>query len=169
MNIDRQRMIRLLIGGALAVLVLCLLWKHSFLRIALTLAVALAAYFLPLGEGTKTTRHFGLAVSSSESKDGRSRSHDCAFAASTLDLTDSGRLPERVRISVAFGSTTVRLPVDASITINASCAFGSVSLPENPGVVLGYTSCRLGSQDPNAPRLSVTARCAFGSLRFIMG
>lgn len=170
MKINRELMLKFLIGGVVLTLLLNLLpWDIPFLRILITLAVAYVAFTMPIGEGTSKAGHIGLSVHTDESPDGKRRTHNCAFARSTLDLTDSGRLPDQVRVNLSFGSTTVRLPVDAGITVQANCAFGSVTIPDHPCVLFGSSAFQLGSQDPNAPRLHIAVNCSFGSVNFIMG
>ena len=169
-SINRQWVIRLLIGALILSLAGNLLPGNiPVLRILITLAVAYIAFRMPDSEESAPRPDAGVAVSTTQSEDGRRRTHSCAFARSFIDLTDSGSLPEQVSINSSFSSTTVRLPVDANITVKSSCAFSGVSVPGRPSMVIGSSTCHLGTQDANAPCLTIRISCAFSSVRLVMG
>ncbi len=95
--------------------------------------------------------------------------HRCVFSSDVIDLTDSSLLPERIELQAAFASVSVRLPVDAAVTLHASGAFCSITMPGAQCIALGERTVQCGTQDPSAPRLYIDASCAFGSLSFRMG
>ncbi len=86
-----------------------------------------------------------------------------------IDLTDSSRLPDHLTVQATLSSVTVRLPVDAGITVHTSGALCSVSLPNRQNIVAGKSTHHCGTQDPRAPRLYIECDCLLSSVRFEMG
>lgn len=147
----------LILAGALLPL------NIPFGKILITLAVAWAAFSLTTGENR------GFRGICEDRTNGTARTVNCVFSGTTVDLTDSGALPEKVVLNAAFSGVTVRLPVDVAAVLHVSCALGSVSVPGHQKIVLGDSTVECGSRDPNAPRLFINASCALGSVSFELG
>lgn len=86
-----------------------------------------------------------------------------------IDLTDSGRLPDHLTVQTTLSSVTVRLPVDAGITVHTSGVLCSISLPNRQSIMAGKSTHHFGTQDPRAPRLYLECSCLLSSVRFEMG
>ena len=164
--------------AACALILICALlrWTVPLMKLVIALAVAAAAWRFAGGEsGENHSSSFGsgrfrFARGINETREENGvHIRRCVFSSASIDLTDAAALPERIELQSAFSSLSVRLPVDASITLHASGAFCSIALPGGQNVVFGENTVRCGSQDPNAPRLRIDAECAFSSARFIMG
>ena len=93
----------------------------------------------------------------------------CLACREMLDLTDTDNLPEYVRVQSILGSVTVRLPVDAQITLVKNGLVGLVRAPGGRITLLGEDQSVCGSFDECAPRLYVEAHALLGEVRLLMG
>lgn len=166
----------LLIVCALILLNLLLNWSFPILKIIITLAVAALAW--NFADEQSESRHNAFFSNGKFSFKGtvhEEREENgvkilrYVFSNASVDLTDSSLLPDRIEIQSAFSNVSVRLPVDASITVHASGAFCSISLPGRQNVIFGENTVHCGTQDPNAPRLYIDLSCAFSSASFKLG
>ncbi len=161
MNFNRNTGVRLVIIAGTILLVCAILpWRMPIFKILIALAVAWIA--LNTGENAKERR--GVRH---ETDDLRNFRYVCSSA--TVNLTDSGALPDRVEIDAVFSHVAVRLPVDVNVTVHVNSAFSSTNLPDSQNVLLGESTCHCGTQDPSAPRLSVHVNTVMSSLDFRMG
>lgn len=152
---------RLLLAAAILLLLSAFSsWTIPVVKLLIALAVAFLAWHSADGASDS-------ASSETDSKSGRLCRY--AFSSAALDLTDSSSLPKRLTLQSAFSSVSVRLPVDAAITVRAAGAFCSVSMPGRQSMLIGEQNFRCGSQDPNAPKLHITVSCAFSSISLRMG
>lgn len=164
-----------------ALILLCavLRWSFPLLKVLIALAVAAAAWHFTGDEKdeAKETRtsffsserfRFGNGINETREENGV-HIRRYVFSGASIDLTDSASLPEKIELQNAFSSISVRLPVDASITIHASGAFCAISLPGRQSVIFGENTVHCGSQDPNAPRLYIDLSCAFSAANLKMG
>ena len=161
-----------------ALILLCavLRWSFPLIKVLIALAVAAAAWRFASSEPeSKHTSVFGSERFSFARGIHETREENgvhirrYVFSSASIDLTDSSLLPEKIELQNAFSSLSVRLPVDANITIHASGAFCSISLPGRQSVVFGENTVHCGSQDPSAPRLYIDLSCAFSAASFRMG
>ncbi len=171
MKIPSDRTARILLVAAVLVLLIALfsggLPLLKFALIALVVVLAWNMADQPAGHSaffSNDTWQF-----SGDEEHPGSRSCHYAFSNALLDLTDSSYLPERLDIHASFSSVVIRLPVDANITVHASCAFGEIVIPQQQGVVFGSQTAHCGSRDVNAPRLRIDVNCAFGAVKLRMG
>jgi len=93
----------------------------------------------------------------------------CVLRQDVLDLTDTDSLPEYVQVRSLMGSITVRLPVDAQITLVKNGLAGLVRTPGGQITLLGEETITCGSRDERAPRLYVEAHALLGEIRFLLG
>lgn len=160
-----------------ALILLCavLRWSFPLLKVLIALAVAAAAWHFAGSEKENThtsffsSEHFRFSGVNETREENGVHIRRCVFSSASLDLTDSSLLPEKFELQNAFSSLSVRLPVDANITIHASGAFCSISLPGRQSVIFGENTVHCGSQDPSAPRLYIDLSCAFSAASFRMG
>lgn len=138
------------------------------LKLLIALGVAWAAWRRTGKRAADSHEDSHADVNDKTDADG-TRNCSYAFTDTVLDLTDVELLPERVKLSCAFSSVSVRLPVDAAVTIRSNGTFCCISAPGQKDMILGKSICYCGTKDDNAPRLLIDANCAFGSLEFMRG
>lgn len=161
-----------------ALILLCavLRWSFPLLKVLIALAVAALAWHFASDAPREThtsffsSERFRFARGINEEREENGvHIRRYVFSSASLDLTDSSRLPEKLELQNAFSSLSVRLPVDANITIHASGAFCSIALPGRESVIFGENTVHCGSQDLSAPRLYIDLSCAFSAVSFRMG
>ena len=161
---------------AVILLAAVLNWRFPIVKLLIALAVAALAWRFA-GESSEenhtsffSNERFSFSGGIHESREENGvHIRRYVFSNASLDLTDSSLLPERIELQNAFSNLSVRLPVDANITIHASGAFCSISLPGRQSVLFGENTVRCGSQDASAPRLTINLSCAFSSASLKMG
>jgi len=158
----------LLAACALILLFSILRWSFPLLKILITLAVIFIAWHYTGEDEEKKPVSFSGIVNETREENGVHIRRN-VFSRSVLDLTDSSTLPEKIELQSAFSILTVRLPVDAKITLHASGAFCSISLPDRQSILFGENTVHCGSKDSNAPRIHIDLNCAFSSVSFRMG
>lgn len=161
-----------------ALILLCAVLRWSSLALKLLIALAVAALAWRYANDDPTEKHtsffgserfrFAKGIHEIREENGV-HIRRYVFSSASLDLTDTAYLPEKIELQNAFSSLFVRLPVDANITIHASGAFCSISLPGRQNVIFGENIVHCGSQDPSAPRLYIDLSCAFSSVSLKMG
>lgn len=112
---------------------------------------------------------FGAAPEESERPASPPQVSTCVLRRETIDLTDTASLPEYVQVRAFLGEITVRLPVDAQITVVREGIACLIKGPDAGTVVLGEERMQCGSRDESAPRLYVEARAILGTIRFTLG
>ena len=142
-------------------------WSFPILKILIALAVVALAWHFSGDQPDPKNSSSGVVHNTPNENGIEKRRH--VFSSASIDLTDASLLPEKIELQAAFSSLCVRLPVDASITIHASGAFCSISLPGRQNVLFGESTVRCGSQDPLAPRLFIDLSCAFSAASLRMG
>ena len=142
-------------------------WSFPILKILIALAVVALAWHFSGDQPGEESGASGVIHDTIKENGIEKRRH--VFSSASIDLTDASLLPERIEIQCAFSSLAIRLPVDANITIHASGAFCSISLPGRQSVLFGENTVRCGSQDPLAPRLFIDLSCAFSAASLRMG
>ena len=167
---------RLLVVCALILLNLVVNWSFPHLKIIITRAVAALAWNYADNKQSDSHNSFFSneqfrfnGVVHEEREENGVKILRYVFSNAAIDLTDSSMLPDRIELQSAFSNVSVRLPVDASITVHASGAFCSISLPGRQNVIFGENTVHCGTQDPNAPRLHIDLSCAFGAASFKLG
>ena len=177
MKIPSDPRSRILLAVAAFILLSVLLsWTMPILKLLIALGVAWLAWNTSNQEQTERRSAFfssdsfrASGFSASDAEESGCRVCRYVLSNASLDLTDSSSLPDRMEIQSAFSSVSIRLPVDANITLHASGAFCSISMPGCQSTVFGERTCHCGTQDPLAPRLHIDVASAFASVSFHMG
>ena len=107
-------------GYALLALGVILL-VEMFLPIDLPLAgTACAVLLVWAGACLMTGRRLAFGAESEEDArpEGEPQVRQCVLRRETIDLTDTDRLPEYLQLRAFLGGITVRLPVDAQVTVS---------------------------------------------------
>ena len=93
----------------------------------------------------------------------------CVLRRETIDLTDTDHLPEYLQLRAFLGEITVRLPVDAQVTVVKEGLACLIRTPDGVATLLGEERMQCGSRDESAPRLYVEAHALLGGVRFTLG
>lgn len=93
----------------------------------------------------------------------------CVLRREEMDLTDTATLPGHVQVRAFLGQLSVRLPVDAQITVVKDGLLCLIESPDGRATVLGEQRMACGSRDESAPRLYIEAHAFLGAVRFTLG
>ena len=161
-------------SGLAIVLLGAILLVNLFLPVQLPLAgVACAVLLIWAGccliKGKRLTFDDADAPEESHRPDAQPQLRRCIGCREVIDLTDTDNLAEYVQVQAVLGSVTVRLPVDAQITLLKSGLVGLVRSPDGQITLLGEEEISCGSRDECAPRLYVEAQALLGEVRFLLG
>lgn len=149
-----------------------ILLAELFLPIHLPLAGTACAVLLVWAGACLTAGRrlaFGMDSEQDERPAGAPQVRQCVLRRETLDLTDTAHLPEYLQLRAFLGSVTVRLPVDAQVTVVREGLACLIESPDGSATLLGRERTRCGSRDESAPRLYVEACAVLGAVRFTLG
>lgn len=149
-----------------------ILLAELFLPIHLPLAGTACAVLLVWAGACLTAGRrlaFGMESEQDERPAGAPQVRQCVLRRETLDLTDTAHLPEYLQLRAFLGSVTVRLPVDAQVTVVREGLACLIESPDGSTTLLGRERTRCGSRDESAPRLYVEACAVLGAVRFTLG
>ena len=149
-----------------------ILLMELFLPIDLPLAgTACAVLLVWAGACLMSGRHlaFGAEPEESGRPECAPQIRQCVLRRETIDLTDTDHLPEYLQLRAFLGEITVRLPVDAQVTVVKEGLACLIRTPDGVATLLGEERMQCGSRDESAPRLYVEAHALLGGVRFTLG
>lgn len=149
-----------------------ILLVELFLPIELPLAgTACAVLLVWAGACLMTGRRlaFGAEPEESGRPECAPQVRQCVLRRETVDLTDTDNLPEYLQLRAFLGEITVRLPVDAQVTVVKEGLACLIRTPDGVATLLGEEHMQCGSRDESAPRLYVEAHALLGGVRFTLG
>ena len=91
------------------------------------------------------------------------------FASRVLFAALSVLLSVSAARAAAPSEITVRLPVDAQVTVVKEGLACLICTPDGVATLLGEERMQCGSRDESAPRLYVEAHALLGGVRFTLG
>lgn len=160
------------ISGYALLFVGCVLFVELLLPIQLPLALTGCILLLVwagacLVSGRRLT--LGEEAPKIERPEGEPLVRQCVLARTVIDLTDAAHLPRYVQVRSFLGSATVRLPVDAQVTVYKEGLLCLLKTPDSRTTLLGEERMTCGSHDASAPQLYLEAHACLGAIRLILG
>lgn len=160
------------ISGYALLFVGCVLFVELLLPIHLPLALTACILLLIwagacLLSGKRLT--LGEEAPQVERPEGEPLVRQCVLERMVIDLTDAAHLPKYVQVRSFLGCATVRLPVDAQVTVYKEGLLCLLKTPDSRTTLLGEERMTCGSHDESAPWLYLEAHACLGAIRFVLG